>query len=74
MLEPSNIITILSRQSRVKDDLNAIQKTFQIDVCLLILSSFLICTILTSIFTDWKRFAYVLIDNLALLLGTSIGK
>ena len=44
------------------------------DVWMLILLSFLLCTILAALFINWKKIDRILINNFALILGVSIGK
>ena len=73
-LDVSNENTILSRTSRIKDELNSLLNTFQFDVWMLILLSFLLCTILAAALINWKKIYQISINNLAMLLGVSIGK
>ena len=74
LLEVSNEISILSRESRIKDELSSILNIFQYDVWLLFLFLYLLFAILMAILIDWKKIVHILIDNFALLFGISVGK
>ena len=74
LLDVINDVAILSSTSRIKNDLGSFLSTFQIDVWMLILLSFLLCTILTAALINWKNIDQIFFYNLFLLLGISIGK
>ena len=73
-LDIGDALTIMSKESRITDNSNIFIKTFQTEAWFMIFFILLLCSTLTSLFTNWKRILFVLIDHLAIFWGVSIRK